>query len=119
MTYHVSIVTGGRNMDIAICVCGRVQGKCSSMGCFKAYNNLDKHFEQYKEEGATLHAYFMCQHCISGEDTYLKDMAVKLKDQGVKQVHFGKCAVGCKAGLKDENKSFFQEQGLKIIEGTH
>lgn len=106
-------------MDIAICVCGRVRGTCSSMGCFNAFNEKSKNFERYKDEETVLHAYFMCNHCIDLSTEYLEKMAEKLKEKNVTAIHFGKCAVNCKAGFTDENKAIFENVGIKVVEGTH
>ncbi|NLI66429.1 MAG: CGGC domain-containing protein, partial [Tissierellia bacterium] len=50
-------------IKIAIGVCEKINGRCSSMGCFKAYNKKDKHFERYQDTDVDLQAFFSCNIC--------------------------------------------------------
>lgn len=106
-------------MKIAICNCERVIGKCSSMGCFRAYNNKSKHFERYKDEEVELAAFFYCDICSSRNEENLEKIAQRLKDKGVSQVHIGACALKCPAGKLEQIKEIFWSKDLEIIEGTH
>ena len=115
-------------MKIAIGICGKTSGRCSSMGCFKAYNNKDKHFAIYKEEGieTELLSFFSCNLCFekrqdeenNGEEK-LKKIGKKLKESNVERGHLGKCAVKCKEDRFEEIKKVFSDLDIDIIEGTH
>lgn len=106
-------------MKIAIGVCEKINGTCSTMGCFRAFNNRDKHFTIYKDEDVELMTFFSCNMCSSGSDEHLTKVAEKLKDEGIVNLHLGKCAVKCKAGKLEEIKAVFQKCNITVIEGTH
>ena len=58
-------------MKLAIGICGKTSGRCSSVGCFKAYNNKDKHFTAYKDIETELLAFFSCNLCFEdGEEKF-------------------------------------------------
>ena len=50
-------------MKIAIGICEKINGKCSTMGCFRTYNNKEKHFSQYKNIETELISLFSCNIC--------------------------------------------------------
>ncbi len=106
-------------MKISIGVCERVNGRCSSMGCFRAYNNKDKHFERYGDIETELLAYFSCSICSTDSKDNITKIAGRLSDSGVEVVHLGACAVKCKAERLDEIKEVFTSLGINIVEGTH
>lgn len=108
-------------MKIAIGICGKTSGRCSSMGCFKAFNNRDKNFAIYKEENIEpeLLAFFSCNLCFEGREEKLGEIAGRLKENNVERVHLGKCALKCKEGRYEEIRDTFTKLGIEIIEGTH
>ncbi len=106
-------------MKIAIAVCERINGRCSSMGCFRAYNNKDKHFERYQDIETELLAFFSCDICSTDSKENVTKIAGKLSESGVQVVHLGACAVKCKADKLEEIKEVFTSIGINIVEGTH
>lgn len=102
-------------MKIAIGTCNKSAGKCSSAGCFRAYNSKTKHFEDYKDIETELIAFFNCAQCIEGKEEKLYSIAEKLKNEGVERVHIGSCALKC----IDKIRPIFEKQEIEIIEGTH
>lgn len=106
-------------MKIAIGICERLNGRCSSMGCFRAYNNKDKHFERYKDIETELIAYFSCSICSTDSKDNITKIADKLKESGAEVVHLGACAVKCKADKLEEIKEVFTSIGMAVVEGTH
>ena len=106
-------------MKIAIGICERVNGICSSMVCFRAYNNKEKHFERYKNIETDLLAYFSCSICSTDSKENITKIAGRLKDSKVEVVHLGACAVKCKADKLEEIKDVFTSIGISIVEGTH
>ena len=106
-------------MKIAIGICGKTSGRCSSMGCFKAYNNKDKHFTAYKDIETELLAFFSCNLCFEDGEEKLVKIANKLKDNEVEKLHLGACAVKCKEDRLEEIKQVFTNLSIDVIEGTH
>ena len=106
-------------MKIAIGMCGKISGKCSTMGCFKAYNNKDKHFTVYKDIETELISFFNCNMCFEDGVEKLKNIAEKLRDNEVDKLHLGACSVKCKAGNLKEIKEVFTDLNIDIVEGTH
>lgn len=106
-------------MKIAIGMCGKTSGRCSTVGCFRAYNNKTKHFEVYKDIETELIAFFNCNLCFEDGEEKLKKVAVKLKENGVDKLHLGACSVKCKEDNLEEIKKVFTDLGIIIIEGTH
>ena len=106
-------------MKIAIGMCGKTSGRCSTVGCFKAYNNKDKHFTAYKDIETELLSLFSCNMCFEDGEEKLTRIANKLKDNGVEKLHLGVCAVRCKEGNSEEIKRVFEDLEIDIVEGTH
>lgn len=106
-------------MKIAIGMCGKTSGRCSGMGCFRAYNNKDKHFSIYKGMDTELWSFFSCNMCFENGEEKLKRIAMKLKENEVNRLHLGACAVKCKENNLEETKKVFREIGIDVIEGTH
>lgn len=106
-------------MKIAIGICGKTSGRCSSVGCFKAYNNKDKHFTAYKDTETELLAFFSCNLCFEDGQEKLVKIANKLKDNEVEKLHLGVCAVKCKEDRLEEIKLVFTDLAIDLIEGTH
>lgn len=106
-------------MKIAIGICGKTSEICSSMGCFKAYNNSEKHFEVYRNIDTELLAFFSCHLCFEDGREKLEKIATRLQENKVENVHFGKCAVKCKDENFQEIKKIFTDLNLQVIEGTH
>lgn len=106
-------------MKIAIGMCGKTSGKCSTMGCFRAYNNKDKHFQAYKDIDTELIAFFNCNLCFEDGEEKLSNIARRLKDNEVEKLHLGACSVKCKADNLEEIKKTFTDLGIDVIEGTH
>lgn len=104
---------------IAILICNKTSGKCSSMGCFRAYNNKEKAFEKYLDEDVELAAFFSCARCFEEKEEKIYSIAQRLKDNGIETVHFGACAINCKADRYEENRKIFEDLGIEVIEGTH
>ena len=106
-------------MKIVISVCKRINGICSSMGCFRAYNNRNKHFSSYKNIETELIAFFSCNICSSDGLENLEKIAARLKENKVDVVHLGACAVKCKADRLGQIKEVFSSRNITLIEGTH
>lgn len=106
-------------MKLAIGICERVNGVCSTSGCFRAYNNKSAHFEEYKDQDTSLLAFFTCQFCSSQSWKGLEKISKRLEKNQVERVHLGACAVKCKAGLLEEIKEVFQNRNISLVEGTH
>lgn len=104
---------------IAIGVCEKINGRCSSMGCFRAYNNKDKHFSIYKDKDIELQAFFSCNICSSESKENITTLATRLKEADVETVHLGACAVKCKANRQSEIKEVFASMDINLVEGTH
>lgn len=106
-------------MKIAIGMCGKTSGRCSTMGCFRAYNNKDKHFTVYKDIDTELISFFSCNMCFQDGEEKLKNIAKRLDDNKVEKLHLGVCAVKCKEDNLKEIKEVFTDLDIDIIEGTH
>lgn len=106
-------------LKIAIGICKKLNGRCSSVGCFRAYNNKDKYFVEYKDIDTELIAFFSCDICEFDSTERLEKIANKLKLEGVDKVHLGHCAVKCKADKSEEIKGIFKSLDIDIVEGTH
>ncbi|HLR20991.1 MAG TPA: CGGC domain-containing protein [Tissierellaceae bacterium] len=106
-------------MKIAIGMCGKTSGKCSSMGCFRAYNNKDKHFTVYKDIETELMAFFSCNLCFENGEEKLNNIANRLKKNRVDKLHLGACALKCKEDRLKEIKKVFIDLGIDVVEGTH
>ena len=106
-------------MKIAIGICGKTSGRCSSVGCFKAYNNKNKHFTAYKDIETELLAFFSCNLCFEDGEEKLTKIVNKLKNNGVEKLHLGVCAVKCKEDKLEEIKGVINNVNIDVIEGTH
>lgn len=106
-------------MKIAIGMCGKTSGRCSTMGCFRAYNNKDKHFSIYKDIDTELWSFFSCNLCFENGQEKLEKIAMRLKDNEINRLHISTCASKCKEGKLEEIKKVFTDLGIEIIEGTH
>lgn len=106
-------------MKIAIGTCERTNGKCSTMGCFRAYNNKEKHFAQYEETNIELLSFFTCDICSEDSKENIMKIAERFKKEGVERIHLGACAVKCKADNLEEIKEIFTSMNIGIYEGTH
>jgi len=106
-------------MNVAIGVCEKINGICTTMGCFKAFNNKEKHFKTYKKEEINLSSFFTCQICSSESKDWLNELADRFVKNNIFKVHIGVCIVKCKADKKEEIINIFQSKGIKLIEGTH
>lgn len=104
-------------MKIAIGTCEKTS--CSTMGCFRAYNNKDKHFEQYKDMETDLVSFFRCNICSKESKEKVIEIAERLKNEGVERIHLGVCAVKCKADNLSEIKEIFESIDIDVVEGTH
>lgn len=105
------------SMKIAIGMCGKTSGKCSAMGCFRAYNNKDKYFKVYKDVDTELISFFSCNLCFEDGERKLRNIAERLKKNQAEVLHLGICAVRCREGRLEEIKEIFAD--LDIVEGTH
>lgn len=106
-------------MKIAIAMCGKTAGRCSTMGCFRAYNNKDKYFSVYKDIDTELLAFFNCNMCFENGEEKLKKIANRLVNNEVEKLHLGVCAVKCKEDNLEEIKKVFTDLAIDVIEGTH
>lgn len=106
-------------MKIGIGICERVNGVCSSMGCFRAYNNKTKHFEQYRNMDTEIMSFFTCNVCSAGDFHGLERIADKLSEENVEIVHLGACTLKCEADKLEEIKRVFNSKNIEIVEGTH
>lgn len=104
---------------MAIGTCEKTNGACSTMGCFRAYNNRDKHFSEYKDIDTDLVSFFTCDICSKETKENIIKVAKKLKNEGVERIHLGACAVKCKADNLAEIKEVFTSMDIEVIEGTH
>lgn len=106
-------------MKIAIGVCEKINGICTTMGCFKAYNNKEKHFEEYKNISTELVSFFTCDICSKNTKENIENISKKLKKFEVERLHLGVCVVKCKANILEEIKEVFTKNNIEVIEGTH
>ncbi|WP_069681260.1 CGGC domain-containing protein [Clostridium taeniosporum] len=106
-------------MKIAIGVCEKINGICTTMGCFKALNNREKSFSVYKNENLELMSFFTCDACSNNSDENLISIAEKLEQAGVKKLHLGVCIVKCETKRTNEIKAIFEKYNIEVIEGTH
>ncbi|MBE6067172.1 MAG: CGGC domain-containing protein [Clostridium lundense] len=108
-------------MKIAIIACENTNGTCSTMGCFKAYNNRNKAFSIYeKDEDLEMMAFATCDACSKNSDENLLKTAKKLQEAGVKRIHLAVCIIKkCKANRAHEIKQIFENHNIEVIEGTH
>lgn len=89
------------------------------MGCFRAYNNRTKHFEQYENIDTELIAFFNCNLCFEDGEEKLSKIASRLKDNQVDRLHLGNCAVKCKEDRLEDIKKTFIDLQIDLVEGTH
>lgn len=106
-------------MKIAIGVCEKINGICTTMGCFKALNNREKKFSIYENENLELAAFFTCDACSKASDKNLESIAEKLEKVEVQKLHFGVCIVKCEAKRTDKIKEIFAKHHIEVVEGTH
>ncbi|GAA0720121.1 CGGC domain-containing protein [Clostridium malenominatum] len=106
-------------MKIAIGVCEKINGVCSTMGCFRAFNNREKHFSIYENHSVELMSFFSCNMCTSNSDENLIKIAERLEGEGVTKLHLGACVVKCKAERTKEIKGIFEKHNISAVEGTH
>lgn len=106
-------------MKIAIGVCEKINGICTTMGCFKALNHKEKSFGIYENENLELVSFFTCDACSNNSDENLINIAKKLEQGAVKTLHLGVCIVKCEAKRTKEIKEIFEKASIKVIEGTH
>lgn len=104
-------------MAIAIMSCRKLIGICSGTGCLDAYNESKDAFVNNKE---ILASFFQCIGCI---DTIKKDedwnhKIKQLKNKNVDTIYISKCInVECKD--YDKHRRILENQGFKVIDGTH
>ncbi|MBU3144108.1 CGGC domain-containing protein [Clostridium sp. CF012] len=106
-------------MKIAIGVCEKINGICTTMGCFKALNNKEKHFSMYGNEKLELMSFFTCDACSNNSAENLINIAGKLEKEGVKRLHLGVCIVKCETQRTKEIKEIFEKYHIEVVEGTH
>lgn len=106
-------------MKIAIGICEKINGICTTMGCFKALNGREKSFSIYREKNLELISFFTCNACSNNSYENLIGIAQKLEEGAVKTLHLGVCIVRCEAGRTKEIKEIFENASIKVIEGTH
>lgn len=106
-------------MKIAIGICEKINGICTTMGCFEAFNKKTKHFSSYKEDNLELISFFTCDMCSKNSKENLINIAKKFKKAKVQKLHLGICIVKCEAKKNDTIKEIFKEYNLEVIEGTH
>lgn len=106
-------------MKIAIGICEKVNGICTTMGCFNALNNRRKSFSIYEKVDLELMSFFTCEVCSNNSDNSLINIAEKLEQAGVQKVHFGVCIVKCKAQRTEKIKDIFEKYNVEVVEGTH
>lgn len=104
-------------MKIAIGVCERVVGVCTTSPCFKHFNAKTKHFEQYEGSEVELSSFFICQACSAESFEFLEKAAGRFSDADVKKVHLGACALKC----EDIEKiiEIFGGYDIEVHKGTH
>ena len=94
-------------MKIAIGICEKVNGICTTIGCFKALNNKDKHFSAYKDKDLELISFLPVMHVQNSYEN-LMNIAEKLKQASVEKLHFGVCVVKCEKRKTDEIKKYLK-----------
>ncbi len=104
-------------MKIAIGVCERVVGACTTSPCFKHFNAKTKHFEQYLDSEVELSSFFTCQACSSDSFEFMEKAATRLSDAEVKRVHLGACALKCKQ--IEKIVQIFERHDIEVHKGTH
>lgn len=80
-------------MKIAIMHCRKSSSVCTGAGCFRAYNNCQKSFQQYEGHKPELSAFLDCGGCgIDREtDPGMIEKMDALKSIGVEKIHLGIC----------------------------
>lgn len=106
-------------MKIAIGVCEKINGICTTTGCFKALNNREKAFSRYKDEDLEIVSFFTCEACSNNSDENLINIAKKLEQLGVQNLHLGVCIVKCEVHRTKEIKEIFESHNIVVVEGTH
>ncbi|WP_291569788.1 CGGC domain-containing protein [Clostridium sp. UBA4548] len=106
-------------MKIAIGVCEKINGICTTMGCFKALNHREKNFSIYENEDLELMSFFTCDACSKNSDENLINIAKKLQQADVKRLHLGVCIVKCEVHRTKHIKEIFEKHFIEVIEGTH
>lgn len=109
----------GGEMKIAIGVCEKINGICTTTGCFKALNNREKAFSRYKDKDLEIVSFFTCEACSNNSDENLINIAKKLEQLGVQNLHLGVCIVKCEVYRTKEIKEIFESHNIVVVEGTH
>ncbi|MFY1110505.1 MAG: CGGC domain-containing protein [Methanosarcinaceae archaeon] len=104
---------------IAVVRCDIVSEACPGVGCFKAFNERESHFENY-DENAQMIAFFTCGGC-SGRRVYRLLKALKKHEPDV--VHLSSCMLMegfyPKCPNLDTIRKTIRNEGIEIVEGTH
>lgn len=119
INYRDANKLSGGKMKIAIGVCEKINGICTTMGCFKALNNRSKNFRMYENESLELMSFFSCDACSKNSDKNLLNIAEKLEQAGVQKLHLGVCIVKCEAQRTKEIIEIFEKYHIEVVEGTH
>lgn len=109
---------------IAILTCLKANQVCTGAACFKAFNEKEHFFDQYREEEVELVAFFKCNGCGHRlrDDPGLQEKVERLLNLNVHVVHLGVCVQkksGEECDIITEIVENLQNHGIKIYRGTH
>ncbi|MCT4631245.1 MAG: CGGC domain-containing protein [Firmicutes bacterium] len=79
---------------IAMMICGEVSKKCTSNGCFRAFNDKIEGFSMYSEEDVLISAINTCSGCNEEPLENLKVKIEKMKKAEIDVVHLSTCIRG-------------------------
>jgi len=107
-----------KKIKIGIIICNRYH-TCAGGKCFRALQNREGAFYEYKDKEVEIAAYTTCGGCPGGNIEYAPE---EMKKNGVTVIHF---ATGMVVGYPpcpriDYFKKFIEDKyNLKVVIGTH
>jgi predicted metal-binding protein len=118
---YLGIVNKKENViNIAIVRCNIVSETCPGVGCLKAFNDKQVHFERYKDKKVELIGFFTCGGC-SGRRVHR--LVQTLKNYDLHVIHLASCMLFegdyPKCPFKELIKKDIEKQDVEVVEGTH
>ncbi|MBN2897827.1 MAG: CGGC domain-containing protein [Clostridia bacterium] len=108
---------------IAILSCLEATAVCSGAACFRALNDRDVFFSDYKDKTVEVLAFFHCNGCACDYDTDLAylDKIERVCAMQPDAVHVGKCTAvnGTECSCITKIIDYIEGQGITVIRGTH
>lgn len=113
-------------MKIGILTCIRSNAVCTRAGCFQAFYSRSAHFQGYGPD-AQLSVLMTCNGCEKDNslkpqvDPGMQEKVERLKTEEIEVMHVGDCRLqkGIECSRMNEICTMIQEQGIKIVKGTH